>query len=140
MSKAGFTGPRTGMTPAQLDTLQFLLRAGRVTELHHGDCLGSDAQAHSAARVFPEIRIITHPPVNPACRAFCIADEEREPAEYIARDRDIVDETQYLIATPRSTTEEQRSGTWATIRYARSIGRPILRIWPDGFTDPENVS
>jgi hypothetical protein len=31
-----------------------------------------------------------------------------------------------LIATPESLTEELRSGTWATIRYARKIKKPCL--------------
>lgn len=59
----------------------------------------------------------------------------REPAPYIVRDHAIVDEVQFLIGCPRKDIEELRSGTWATIRYARKQRRNlncIILIYPDG--------
>jgi hypothetical protein len=44
-----------------------------------------------------------------------------------------VDATGWLLAAPRTKTEEQRSGTWATIRYARKLGRQVCLLWPDGL-------
>jgi hypothetical protein len=35
------------------------------------------------------------------------------------------------LACPRGYTEELRSGTWATIRYARKTGVPYVIIFPD---------
>jgi hypothetical protein len=52
--------------------------------------------------------------------------------EYIARNHDIVDASAVLVATPRDWYEEQRSGTWATIRYARAQRKAVIIVWPDG--------
>lgn len=46
--------------------------------------------------------------------------------------RDIVAETDELIATPKGFQEERRSGTWATVRYALKARKPVTVIWPDG--------
>ena len=54
------------------------------------------------------------------------------PKDYLERNHDIVDETDMLIATPGEEQEVQRSGTWATIRYARKQKRTILTIYPSG--------
>ena len=55
---------------------------------------------------------------------------ERKP--YLDRNKDIVLETQTLVATPAETTEQLRSGTWSTVRYARKLKRPAVLILPDG--------
>lgn len=72
--------------------------------------------------------------MNESRRAFCDQTgptELREPAEYLDRNHAIVDECSVLIAAPRSLTEEQRSGTWATVRYARKMGRPVVILDPE---------
>src|SRR5262245_55419877 len=51
--------------------------------------------------------------------------------------RQIVDETEALIATPRGFKEELRSGTWACVRYARKAGRTLHIVWPDGSVRAE---
>lgn len=100
-------------------------------ELHHGDCIEADAEAHEIARALGW-HIVGHPPTNPHKRAFCQFDEARPPAPYLVRNRHIVNETTALLATPRSFAEVIRSGTWATIRYARKLGRPVIVIYPNG--------
>jgi len=47
------------------------------------------------------------------------------PTPYLSRNRAIVDETEMLIATPAEFTEQQRSGTWSTVRYARACGKKV---------------
>jgi len=40
---------------------------------------------------------------------------------------------------PKGKVEEWRgSGTWATIRYARKVGKPVTIIYPDGEIQEEN--
>ena len=131
----GFTGSRSGMTPEQREACATLLRDLAPIELHHGDAVGADAEAHAIATA-QGIRVVVHPPVNPAHRAFSSAADVRDELEYMPRNRAIVDETDVLIAAPRLREEEsRRSGTWRTIRYARSVGRPVTIISADGSLD-----
>lgn len=134
--KIGFTGTQHGMTPDQKHTVVNLL-SRRDGEFHHGDCIGADADAHDIAENLP-YWIVSHPPINDAKRAHKKAHEFREPKDYLARNRDIVDETERLLATPREFEEELRSGTWATIRYARTRGRPVFIVLPDGKVQVES--
>lgn len=135
LDAVGFTASRDGITTAQCHVLATELRgAGRF---HHGDCVGGDANAHHIAKALG-IRTVRHPAKVPASlRAFCTSDETREAKPPLARNIDIVDETNRLIACPKGYAEEQRSGTWATVRYARKIRRPITIIWPDGSVSRE---
>jgi len=111
------------MSDAQRSALRAEL-AG-ATELHHGDCVGADVEADSIAREL-ELDVVVHPPSDSRLRAFCArpGDVVWQPAPYLERNRDIVDSTDRLVAAPRSDEEELRSGTWATVRYARKVGRP----------------
>jgi len=133
MTDIGFTGTQNGMTWGQRSRLADKLSHYAIgTRFHHGCCIGADAGAHIIARGY-RYYIILHPPLNPAKRAYCNgADEEREPLEYLARNHAIVNECGLLIAAPKSPVEELRSGTWATVRYARKRGVPIWFVLPDG--------
>lgn len=132
--KTGFTGTQRGMTQEQKETLRGIL-AGRDGEFHHGDCIGADAEAHDIA-VEVGLQPIIHPPDNPTKRAFKQARPRitfvRQAKPYLERNHDIVDETIELIATPGEGTPQLRSGTWATIRYARKLKRMVTIIYPDG--------
>lgn len=125
----GFTGSQNGMTQPQRQAVYSMLAVGGA--LHHGDCVGADAQAHVIARQHG-LWIVGHPPNRDVKRAFSTFDEVREPRAYIERNHVIVDECELLIATPDGYVEQLRSGTWATIRYARKIGRLRRIIYPDG--------
>lgn len=129
--KVGFTGTQKGMTDYQKSVITKWLESHGVTELHHGDCLGADEQIHHIARG-QNIMVVTHPPLNPAKRAFCRVPGDRELKPYLERNHDIVDETEYLIAATRTNMEEMRSGTWATVRYARRMHKPIWIVTPNG--------
>lgn len=127
----GFTGTRDGLTDAQAETLHRLLCHHRGW-LHHGDCIGADAQAHDiACRV--GLRIAIHPPTSRALRAFCSRfDKLYASAYYLTRNRHIIEATSSLIACPKEANETLRSGTWATVRYARQRHKPVTLILPDG--------
>jgi hypothetical protein len=118
--KIGFTGSREGMSNKQKEQFVLLLQDMGMTEFHHGDCEGADAEAHDIVReFFPDVRIVVHPPFKSSKRAYKNGDEIREPDDYLPRDERIVNETMFLFGAPKSNTELKRSGTWYTIRYAR---------------------
>lgn len=138
MRKVGFTGTSGGMTtPQVMRVLRLLASYAEPIELHHGDCVGADAEVHECALAL-SIRIVLHPPNKDHARAFCTwSNEIRDPATYLTRNRHIVDETESLIAAPGEFTERLRSGTWATIRRARKAGKRVAIVWPNGETQHE---
>lgn len=130
----GFTGTQDGMQFVQLKSTHELFH-----QLHkeydwfeHGDCTGSDEEAHRLARsVGFKIRI--RPPIIETKRAFCKkAEIVMPPKPYLDRNRDIADHCKVLVATPKGFEEELRSGTWSTIRAAKRLRRPVYIVWPDG--------
>jgi hypothetical protein len=129
--RIGFTGTRLGMTAAQRK--RFLDLFGDVEgELHHGDAVGADAAAHGLALELG-LSVIIHPPEIDSQRAWCEdASFVHEPRPYLVRNRDIVRDTDCLVAAPAGRAEELRSGTWATVRFARRLRRPIWIIYPNG--------
>lgn len=133
--KIGFTGTRQGMTRLQGQALKDML-CDAEGEFHHGDCLGADHEAHDIAT---ELHLFTvaHPPSDTRLRAFTVANRIMEPLPYLERNRNIVRATDLLIAAPREMQEEIRSGTWSTVRYARSCGRRIWLFFPDGTYEIE---
>jgi deoxyribodipyrimidine photolyase len=113
--------------------LKLLLEQG-YRLFHHGDAIGADAQA---ARIAKDLGyyLICHPghpkdKTNTMYRAFTnFNDEVQESKPFIKRDRDIVDETDSMVATPVGE-EEIRSGTWTTIRYAKKKRKEVKLIMP----------
>lgn len=127
----GFTGTQRGMTPQQ----KRFLREGATlfTEFHEGDCIGADAEAVRIVReVNPSCKIISHPPIADKKRAHAPADKVLPKKEYLDRNHDIVNACEVLIAMPNTELEKVRSGTWATIRYAKKVGKNLLIVYPDG--------
>jgi hypothetical protein len=120
--KIGFTGTRQGMTPYQKSRVLYLFHLYGLTEFHHGDCVGADAEAHVIAEgIIGCERIVIHPPKISDLRAFCDAAKILPTKDYTKRNRDIVDSVDIMIATPKSRKEQQRGlGTWSTIRYSEN--------------------
>lgn len=132
----GITATREGLTPAQLNTLIELLILWDATEVSHGDCVGGD---HDAARVATGLGIdtVSHPPSNPALRANHPSTRVLPPDEYKARNRGIVRVTNILVALPKEWTEQPHGGTWYTVGHARTAGRAVVVIFPDGSIQEE---
>jgi len=129
-----FTGTRKGMSKYQIDTFVKLLYEYGAQVFIHGDCVGADADAHVLA-MSQGIEVLKRPCNIERQRAF--TDGGRvvaEPEAPLIRNRKIVDDGEQLIACPGTFHEEQRSGTWATIRYAKRNDKPVTIIWPDGTT------
>lgn len=137
--KVGFTGTQHGMTDAQKEMVHTLFFAVTPVELHHGDCIGADAEAHDIAIYFSSTDVVIHPPLIQTKRAFKTACEYRDPKPYLDRNHDIVDETKLLVATPKSAQEELRSGTWATIRYAVRKKKDVYIVFPDGSVETRHA-
>lgn len=136
--RVGFTGTRHGCTASQLILLRQTLHRLPITEFHHGDCVGADAQAHELVRA----PIHIHPSDgDQRLRAFCKTGNIAmvyPPMLPLVRNRIIVDMTELLIAGPAGIEEELRSGTWSTIRYARRQRKKICILFPDGTKLLEN--
>jgi hypothetical protein len=127
-----FSGTQRGMTMEQCNVVPATLINLKATELVHGDCIGADAQAHNIAL---ELGLVVkkRPCTLRYKRAFTAGGEVVAPPEApLDRNHKIVDDGKVLLATPQSYQEERRSGTWATIRYARKLDRLVYLIGPDG--------
>lgn len=137
----GFTGTRYGFRPAQAAAFGTLLAnlamEAAPNAFRHGMCRGADYEAGEIAfRVSPlaGIEVIGHPgPDDDVWRHHGCHVHAMMPARpHLARNRDIVDRSEHLIAAPAEMVETERGGTWSTIRYARKIGKPVTIIYPDG--------
>ena len=96
-----------------------------VDEFRHGDCVGADAEAHELITgLCPTI--IIHPCHISTMRAWCKAQTVLGIKAPLERNHDIVDAVDILIAAPYTNEEQLRSGTWATIRYARKQGKQVI--------------
>lgn len=144
----GFTGTRGKVSTYQGDKVAMILLAlsdqfpdKRIVP-HHGDCVGADQVFHMRCWEQGMWGVI-HPPANDKYRAEMFISEygagweQRMPKEYIARNHDIVDEVEYVLAAPRGNQMVWRSGTWATVRYARLRKKPVAIIWPSGLVSWE---
>lgn len=136
--KIGFTGTQVGMTPMQLLKVAQMIAKNALTEAHIGDCVGADSeflqlvQLANTNKQFAHIKTHGHVPLNPSKRVFGKYDVEHPPKAYLDRNHDIVDASDVMIATPKENEEQQRSGTWATIRYAKRTGTKLVIVFPDG--------
>lgn len=135
--KIGFTGTRRDLSAAQTDALIVTLisLALDAVEVHHGMCVGADDEFHNMVRnLYPAIRIVGHPPEDRKFFAPAECDVMWSPKPYLERNKNIVHKCDVLIACPNGP-EKQRSGTWATIRAARSSHKTVHIIWPSGIVE-----
>lgn len=142
MTTVGFSGTRQGLTPAQVTALGDIL-ANHIhpTRVRHGRAKGADAELARIVRsMFPSCWIIAHP-----CNLYwsqdvtAPADEVLTAEEPLVRNQHIVDGVDVMVICPQGMQEEQRSGTWATYRYARKVGKPLWVVYPDGSVREESA-
>ncbi len=123
--RVSFTGTRAGMTPwqSQLFTKWVSERRESIVSFAHGCCSGSDVDAHRLVReICGKSVFIAVFPSTAKTRASIPDDANyvAAPKPPLDRDRDIVGNgSDVLLATPKEIREVVRSGTWATVRYAR---------------------
>lgn len=125
------------MSRAQRAAVEATLRALRPSGVVHGDCVGADAEFDRLA-----VGLGLDRTVRP-----CTLDEQRAhverytpvrpskiffPEPPLDRNKKIVADCDVLIACPGEATEQLRSGTWATIRHAKRVGKPCTIVYPSG--------
>lgn len=138
----GFTGTQDGMTEAQKQAVRAILQGLAPGRFHHGCCIGADEEAHYIARELGYL-IHHHPPTKRDKMARLddlTKDVVYGAKDYMARNTDIAKMSRILIATPKEYKEQQRSGTWATVRRGRRYSAVVVVVYPDGsyeieFTD-----
>lgn len=158
----GFTGTRQGMTPAQRAALPGVL-ATLPERVLHGGAVGADREFHGfivgtvwsqrprrledGGIILPMACLIEVYPAyldqfRWAERAFkedapLVAIIHPSDGNPLARNRLIVERCDHLLATPAEMTEQQRGGTWYTVRQARKMGRSVTLLLPDGSVKEE---
>lgn len=141
----GITGTRNQMTPQQFVEATSILKSlrNKYFTLHHGACIGADETLVVHAAMLVYTNIVAHPPVITQFMsevAMNTSTQQLPPKEYLERNHDIVDATAMLLACPLWPEDVLgRSGTWSTIRYARSLKRPIIIVYDNGEFAQENM-
>ena len=108
--------------------------SGAPHELHHGDCVGADAQIAQIAKLCG-YKVVMHPPIKDDLRAFHDSDEVKDPLSYFARNRNIVDQTDMLIVAPKENEWQPRGGTWYTHDYAVKKNKTCVIFYPNGHAN-----
>jgi len=103
----------------------------------HGDCVGADAHFDVICK-HNRIPVTVRPANMPAMRANCNSEALAPPKPPLDRNRDIVADSDVMIACPESESEVTRSGTWSTVRAMRKTGRLLYIVLPDGEVRMEN--
>lgn len=137
MLSIGFTGTRHGMTAGQWQALVIELDHAIDIDVpwiaRHGMCRGSDVEFHRIVRPLPNGEIHGHPcHIAPMRALIDDCDVVHAPKRPLVRNGDIVTPSTLMFATPAEATEQQRGGTWATIRMARRAGKPLAIVLPSG--------
>lgn len=140
--KVGVTAARTGLTSSQKDALRmyFDILMGQNNssrsydrheiQFHHGKCKGGDRDSLLIAKEFG-LWTVAHPSTLKNWTFHDIpSDEERNPKPPLERNHVIVDECSEILAFPCTSIEAIRSGTWATIRYAKKQNKFLIVTYP----------
>jgi hypothetical protein len=128
------------MTPYQKFHLHFIfsdilkshdIRFDRV-EFHHGDCVGVDTEAANMAFDLGYYTV-SHSPLKDDLIGDFISDEYRKSLTYFARNRNIVDECDFLLVVPYQMEHQKHGGTWYTHDYAVKKTKPFKILWPEDW-------
>lgn len=131
----GFTGSRFGMSAAQQQRVNAAIAHLKPNEVHHGSCVGADANFHVLAYAFDsDIRFVVHPPTETGLvQVIALGNvTTMAPEPYLVRNRRIVDACDVLLGAPAEEQEQVRGGTWSTVRYARAQGKTVYVVLPSG--------
>lgn len=137
-----FTGIRTpsdAYVEAIWDTIYFWPH--HVDKFVSGCAYGVDTEtANAVVNYWPGARLHLVVPARPCNKSLIRLSKlpqvsvEHMPSgtTYLDRNDRMIELADYLIAFPRNFEEKLRSGTWATIRRARTKGIPICMVDENG--------
>lgn len=149
----GFTGSRRGLTELQKASLRkwMLNNPTWPWMVFHGCCKGADEafvdlvweKSNFQGDPASPIRIWGYPCditawVSPNALSRCTST--MRPMAPLVRNGIIAGQSSVLLACPGGMQEEQRSGTWSTVRAARKRPIPVVIFWPDGSVTCEGVA
>lgn len=131
------------MTAEQKAALEHLLTQLQPAEIHHGDCVGADAEcAEIAASLTPRPKIVAHPGKNANADDHGLLASSRHNDEvlaaktHFARNRELVDllvnPDDLLLAAPFDRQPVEFGGTAYTITYCQKRAKKVAIVWPDG--------
>ena len=133
--KIAFTGTTRGMTGWQMQRLHEALceRAKGHWQFHHGGAPGADRQAHYLARELGCEDLHVWLPVGKTWAEEAGTTVHHTRLLPLRRNHLVIGGADVVIAAPYQRDEIRRSGTWATVRYARkaNITVVLLAPWPD---------
>lgn len=111
--------------------LEGLLKELDVGTLLHGAAIGADEQASLVAQRL-DLKVKAYPSDVEDQRGLeAFAHDWKPAARPLERNKTMVANAHLLIATPDGP-EKMRSGTWATIRFARDKKKAVYVVMPDG--------
>lgn len=135
----GFTGTRQGMSDKQKKVVEIILKTfiPMIDKAHHGWCIGADEEFDDLCHNAPvEIPTVGWPASD--VKPEYVSQKTPRPGTILhpaspalLRNEEIVNRSDLLIATPL-THETQRSGTWATVRYAYKNNKQIFLVLRNG--------
>ena len=138
----GFTGTRRGMTTYQKTNLRHAV-AILPERVIHGGAEGADEEFHNFIyrTISKETNVLSMEIYPTANRTHLWEDDfsidkcwgevvVHDPMDPLVRDRIIAGRCDHLLAAPATVNEVLRSGTWATVRYARKAGKPVTILLP----------
>ena len=135
----GLTGARAGFTEPQLRAVRGAV-AILPDRIVHGGAVGVDEALDRWFRLLglPSDRIEVYPASGERARVAANRGGIVHPVmSPLYRNRLIAKRCDWLLACPSTQVEGLRSGTWATVRYARAAGKPIALVLPDGTIKEE---
>lgn len=135
--KVGFTGTQQGMSSEQRATVAEILNSlGHISVAIHGACIGADYDFNQICSEM-DIPIEAYPSTIKGKTAECVGAWLHPPMPPLDRNRAIVERADIILACPAQYEEILRSGTWATVRYARKANVKLIIIYPNGVTRNE---
>lgn len=139
----GFTGTRIGMTHSQYTEVSRQFLEFQPDILLNGGAVGADEQVicwlvSNRTLMKPKMKVEVYPASDPRERYWDrylnqgLIETIWPVLKPLERNRVIAERCDRLIAAPDSYHEELRSGTWATIRYAKKAEKPVTIVLPNG--------